>query len=41
MRQGIRIGAEGACRLRIVTHMDVSKAQVEEAAEAFAAVLRE
>lgn len=39
MQQGIRIGAEGSHRLRIVTHMDVDKAQVEEAAAAFAAML--
>ncbi|MGB6103008.1 MAG: threonine aldolase family protein [Pusillimonas sp.] len=34
MPQGIRLGAENTYRLRIVTHMDVSTAQVEEAAEA-------
>ncbi len=39
LRQGIRIGAESTYRLRAVTHMDVSKAQVEEAADALAAAL--
>jgi len=39
--RGINIGAMGATRLRAVTHLDVNRAQIEEAAHAFVAVVRE
>jgi len=39
--QGINIGAMGVTRLRAVTHLDVSRAQVEEAGHAFVAAVNE
>ena len=39
--QGINIGAAGETLLRAVTHLDVSREQVEEAGRAFAAVVDE
>ncbi|MBV7334693.1 threonine aldolase family protein [Chloroflexi bacterium TSY] len=39
--RGINIGAMGETRLRAVTHLDVNRAQVEEAAHAFVSVVEE
>lgn len=39
--RGINIGAHSASLIRAVTHLDVSRAQVEEAGEAFAEVVSE
>lgn len=39
--RGINIGAMGVTRLRAVTHLDVNRAQVEEAAAAFIEVVNE
>lgn len=39
--RGINIGAMGAMRLRAVTHLDISRAQAEEAGQAFVAVVNE
>lgn len=39
--RGINIGALGVTRLRAVTHLDITRAQVEEAAHAFVAVVNE
>jgi threonine aldolase len=36
---GVRIGAQGPTRMRAVTHLDVTEAQVRQAADAMAAVL--
>lgn len=38
--QGINIGAMGESLIRVVTHMDVNRAQVEEAANAFVSALK-
>jgi threonine aldolase len=40
LARGVRVGAENASRLRAVTHLDVDRAGVEEAAAALAAVVR-
>ena len=39
LRRGVRIGAEGEHHLRAVTHLDVSREGVEQAAAALAAVV--
>jgi threonine aldolase len=39
--RGINIGAMGITRLRAVTHLDVSRAQIEEAGQAFVEVVNE
>ncbi len=41
LRRGIRIGAEGEHHLRVVTHLDVDREGVEQAAAALAAVMNE
>lgn len=41
LEQGIRIGALSATTMRAVTHLDVTRAQVLEAAETFAAIVRQ
>ena len=39
LAQGIRVGVEGPTRMRAVTHLDVTRADVEQAAEALATVI--
>ncbi len=39
--RGINVGARGEATLRVVTHLDVSRAQVEEAGRAFVEVVKE
>ncbi len=41
LERGVRIGAVGATRMRAVTHLDVTRAQVEEAVRAVAEVVAE
>ena len=41
MQHGVRLGAMGPMRVRAVTHLDVTRAEVEQAATALAALLRE
>ena len=39
LEKGIRIGIEGEFRLRLVTHLDVDRKDIEEAAEVLADVI--